>query len=122
MPIHDWNRVDDGIFHDFHHAWIEEIKRSLNGGLLPEDYYALAEQWAGTRGPDVLTLQGPATNGDDAGTTAGSTGLVLAPPKARFCVASDLEFYRRKQKAVVIRHVSGDRIVAVVEIVSRGNK
>jgi hypothetical protein len=23
MPIHDWTRVDAGIFHDFHHAWIE---------------------------------------------------------------------------------------------------
>jgi hypothetical protein len=33
-----------------------------------------------------------------------------------------MEFYRRKQKAIVIRHVSGDRIVAIVEIVSPGNK
>jgi hypothetical protein len=22
-PVHDWTRVDAGIFHDFHHAWIE---------------------------------------------------------------------------------------------------
>ena len=44
MPIHDWTRVEDGIFYDFHHAWIEEIKRALNAGLLPDDYYALAEQ------------------------------------------------------------------------------
>lgn len=22
MPIHDWTRVEAGIFHDFHHAWI----------------------------------------------------------------------------------------------------
>ena len=28
MPIHDWSRVDAGIFHDFHHAWIEQIKRA----------------------------------------------------------------------------------------------
>jgi hypothetical protein len=27
MPIHDWSRVDAGIFHDFHHAWIEQLKR-----------------------------------------------------------------------------------------------
>ncbi len=27
MPVHDWTRVEAGIFHDFHHAWIEEIKR-----------------------------------------------------------------------------------------------
>src|SRR5262245_65409977 len=46
MPVHDWSRIDAGIFHDFHHAWIEEIKRALNAGLLPVDYYALAEQQA----------------------------------------------------------------------------
>jgi hypothetical protein len=46
MPIHDWTRVEAGIFHDFHHGWIEEIKRTLNAGLLPDDYYALAEQHA----------------------------------------------------------------------------
>src|SRR5207302_10526518 len=60
VPVHDWTRVDAGIFHDFHHAWIEEIKRALNRGLLPPDYYALAEQIAGGLGPDVLTLQRPA--------------------------------------------------------------
>ena len=57
MPIHDWTRVEAGIFHDFHHGWIEEIKRALNAGLLPDDYYALAEQHASRFEPDVLTLQ-----------------------------------------------------------------
>lgn len=46
MPVHDWTRVEDGIFHDFHHAWIEEIKRSLNAGLLPGDYFdAVPRRW-----------------------------------------------------------------------------
>ena len=27
MPIHDWTRVDAGIFHAFHHGWIEEFAR-----------------------------------------------------------------------------------------------
>ena len=57
MPMHDWTRVEAGIYHDFHHEWISEIKRALNRGLLPEDYYALAEQQAAGFGPDVLTLQ-----------------------------------------------------------------
>ena len=35
---------------------------------------------------------------------------------------SDAEFYRRKKSSVVVRHVSGDRIVSMVEIVSPGNK
>ena len=68
MPVHDWTRVDAGIFHHFHHAWIEEISRTLNAGLLPADYYALAQQFAGGFGPDVLTLQAPA-----AGPTATPT-------------------------------------------------
>ncbi len=40
MPVHDWTRVAAGIFHDFHHSWIEQIKVALNEGILPPDYYA----------------------------------------------------------------------------------
>jgi hypothetical protein len=126
MPIHDWTRVKAGIFHDFHHAWIEEIKRSLNGGLLPRDYYAMAEQFAAGFGPDVLTLQGSieddeSPNGNGAASN-GKTGLLLAPPRVNLTAETDMEFYRRKQKLVTVRHVSGDKVVAVIEIVSRSNK
>lgn len=31
-----------------------------------------------------------------------------------------MEFYRRKQKSVTIRHVSGDRVVAMIELVLPG--
>ena len=57
MPIHDWTRVSAGTWHDFHVAWIAELRNVLNDGLLPADYYARAEQIAGPLGPDVLTLQ-----------------------------------------------------------------
>lgn len=125
MPVHDWTRVEAGIFHDFHHAWIEEIKRALNGGLLPEEYYALAEQYTGKFGPDVLTLKGPRDgNGTEVNPSAtlASTGLLLSPPKIQLTAETGLEFYRRKQSQVAVRHVSGDDLVAVVEIVSWGNK
>ena len=59
MPIHDWTRVEDGIFHHFHNAWNNELSNALNGGLLPPDYYALTEQHAGLRIADVLTLHAP---------------------------------------------------------------
>src|SRR6516165_2929582 len=59
VPIHDWTRVTAGTWHDFHLAWIAEIRNALNGGILPADYYAQAEQIAGPLGPDVLTLQVP---------------------------------------------------------------
>ena len=121
MRIHDWSRVDDGIFHDFHHAWIEEIKRALNGGLLPPWLYALAEQQASEFGPDVLALQAPGTasgqefDGDE-------TGLLVAPPKVKMTAQGSQDFYTRRQKSVVVHHASDDQIVAVVEIVSPGNK
>jgi hypothetical protein len=53
MPMHNWTRVEAGIYHAFHHEWVSEIKRVLNRGLLPSDYYALAEQVASRFGPDV---------------------------------------------------------------------
>lgn len=126
MPIHDWSRVEAGIFHHFHHSWIEEIQRALNNGLLPDDYYAMQEQHAAGYGPDVLTLQ-ESRNGDgDSGPllpplpTGGE--VLLAPPKVRLVGETDMEFYRRKQNVVAVRHVSGDRIVAMIEVVSPGNK
>ena len=42
-----------------------------------------------------------------------------ARPKTRFVAElPDAEFYRRKKSSIAIRHVSGDRMVALVEIVS----
>lgn len=126
MPVHDWTRVEAGIFHHFHHGWIEEIARALNRGVLPEDYYAMAEQHAAGFGPDVLTLQ--ETRNGDAGLGPrlspgnGGTGVLLAPPKVQLVGETDMEFYRRKQNTVTVRHVSGDRIVAMVEVVSPNNK
>jgi hypothetical protein len=126
MPIHDWNRVAPGIFHHFHHEWITEMVRALNGGILPDDHYALAEQQAAGFGPDVLTLQGTQADMDEGRSTEGPTphdaSLLLAPPKVRFSAESAGEFYRRKKSTIAVRHVSGDRVVAVVEVISPGNK
>ncbi len=122
MPVHDWTRVGAGIFHDFHHGWIEEIKRALNGGLLPSPYYALAEQITGGREPDVLTLKGPTRDEPAGPDPAGTVALAEAPPKVFFQAQAEIDVYAAKAKAVVIRHTSGHRVIAVVEIVSPGNK
>ena len=125
MPIHDWTRVSAGTFHDFHTTWLVELKRALNDGVLPPNYYAMAEQIAGGLGPDVLTLEGAPSepNGaEQAGPSAGGVAVRVAPPKVRFTDSFDLETYRRKRKTIVIRHASGDRVVAMVEILSPGNK
>ena len=126
MPIHDWTRVEDGIFHDFHHSWVEEIKRALNAGLLPRDYYALSEQRAIEVAPDILTLKTPGGSHGNVeswpATAGGDAGLLLADPKVRQTAESDADFYFRKQDVVTVRHISGDELIAVVEIVSPGNK
>ncbi len=129
MPIHDWASVDAGIFHAFHHDWITELARALNRGRLPPEYYALPEQFAAGFGPDVLTLQGTSDDPDDengepqpASAPSGGTSALLAPPKLKPVAETELEFYRRKQKVVAVRHVSGDRVVAMIELVSPGNK
>jgi hypothetical protein len=124
MPVHDWTRVDAGICHAFHHEWITEIGRALNRGILPADYYALPEQLAAGFGPDVLTLQAPGGAKTEAKVPPhnGPTGLLLANPRVRFTAESASEFFRRKKSTIVVRHVSGDRMVAVVEILSPGNK
>lgn len=123
MPMHDWTRVEAGIYHAFHHEWISEIGRALNRGLLPPDHYALPEQFAGKFGPDVLALheKGHASAaGDPAGKGGGIT--LRARPQTSYTAEAEGDFYRRKQKAIVVRHVSGDEIVAVIEIVAPGNK
>lgn len=127
MPVHDWTRVDAGIFHDFHHEWVAQIKHALNDALKGTDYYALAEQVAGGVGPDVLTLQHPA-NGEalpDIPTGArmrGVTALKTAPPRIRYNIKDVPKWYASKKKSVTIRHVSQHRVVAVLEIVSPGSK
>ena len=85
MPIHDWTRVQAGLFHDFHTGWIGSLRAALNGGLLPEDFYALVEQNVGSTVPDVLTLQtddSPPLSPDDSIT--GAVALVEAPPQVQF--------------------------------------
>jgi hypothetical protein len=132
MPIHDWTRVEDGIFHHFHLHWIGVISSTLNAGLLPAGFYALAEQVAAGREPDVLALEqvGPTSadfvaseneNGDPS-EPSGGVAVRTAPPKVRFKSVAENEWYARKQNRVAIRHVTGDAVVAMIEIVSPGNK
>src|SRR4051812_48445648 len=104
MPMHDWTRVEAGGYHHFHHEWIFEISRTPNRGRLPPDPYAMAEQQAAGFGPDVLTLQDV---DDDSATRPKTTPHPQTPA----------EFHRRKKSSIAVRHVSGDRIVAMIEIV-----
>jgi hypothetical protein len=82
MPVHDWTRVDAGLFHDFHQSWTVALRNALNTGGLPRDYFALVEQRIRGPVPDV---------------------------------------YTGKANRITVRHRHGD-VVAVIEIVSPGNK
>lgn len=124
MPIHDWSRVDDGVFHDFHCGWIVAIRDALNDGLLPTDFYAMAERFADGYIPDVLTLQMAGEDGthNGGGGVNGATAVAVASPKVRTISALATNAYIERQKTIVVRHSDGDRIVALIEIVSPGNK
>src|SRR4051794_6575022 len=98
MPIHDWTRVPSGLFHHFHQDWSIEIARTLNRGRLPKGLSALVEQRAGPRESDVM-----------------------APSATRIVRRTTREIYAVRANCVVVRHHLG-RIVAVLEIVSPGNK
>src|SRR5213082_537892 len=113
MPMHDWTRVDAGIFHAHHHSWIHEIARGLNQGGLPKDYYALPEQVAGGYGPDVLTLQDqrPDEEESNGGGVATATALQTRP-RTRFMAESSVPLYPRLKSAIAIRHVSDDDLMA----------
>jgi len=117
LPAHDWTRVEAGIFHAFHTAWIAEIQRVLNAGLLPEGYYALAEQHAGTYIADVLTLDVGRPQEVPPFSGRGGTAVADAPPRVRHkLVAPSAAIERRRTLA--IRHVSAHRLIALIEIVS----
>jgi hypothetical protein len=47
---------------------------------------------------------------------------VVAPPQVRFTETTEEDLYARKRKKLVIRHSSNDRIVALLEVLSPGNK
>jgi hypothetical protein len=122
MPIHDWTRVGAGTWHAFHLSWIAEIQLSLNDGLLPPGYYAQAEQIVGPMGPDVLTLQSRDEPETDEGTESGGLAVAVAAPRARLVAEAEIDEYARKRSTLIIRHASGDRVIAMIEIVSPGNK
>jgi len=110
MPIHDWTRVEAGLFHDFHQVWSIELKHALNRSVLPKDYYTLIEH---TRPP----IQDPVVIDPDA------APIICDPPRARFVMSagSDETAYARGANRLSIRRTSGE-MVAAIDVVSPGNK
>ncbi len=112
MPVHDWSRVSEGVFHSFHMGWVAQIQCALNNGLLSNDCYAMimqaeeepslavtaqiANEW---RGDSVISQV------DDFSTAAKST-----------------EHYVRRRRTLGIHLTESDQLIAAIEILSPGNK
>ncbi len=111
-----------GSFHDFHCSWITHLKEKLNSELLPDAFYVLAEQHSDDAVSDVLTLSHRRDDQRDQPLTGGLL-LADAPPKSGVHMVADEErAYRALRRTIVIRHRTGRDIVAMIEIVSPGNK
>lgn len=123
MPMHDWTKVEAGIYHAFHGFWLRTMARTLNDGLLPAGYYALPEQKSAGLEVDLLTLQGPATpTANGPVPTAG--GLARPAPRSAAGVLEKEEpapARKRPGRRLAIRHVTNHKAVAVIELVSPGN-
>jgi hypothetical protein len=118
MPIHDWTRVEAGTYHDFHQVWTIEIRRVLNQGVLPEGYFAMADQRVSGPEPDVVTLH---LGGEGPG---GGLAVAESPPRMRSAARAnrtDAQLYARKANRIAIKQGLG-RVVAMIEIVSPGNR
>jgi len=116
MPMHDWSKVTPGEFHDFHNEWISTTRRSLLNGVLPPQYYASIDQHVMGFIPDVVTLK--------SGTPRrGPVGPVeLKQPRVRPSVETGVAPYFRKDRLLEIFRAEDNRLVAVIEVVSPGNK
>ncbi len=117
MPIHDWSRVPSGLFHDFHQSWSVRIKDALNAGRLPKGISALVEQRAGPWEGDVLTFE----RKSKTQRPANGEVLTLERPATKIVRRSTKEIYSGRANRIVVKQHLG-RIVAVIEILSPGNK
>ncbi|HLW66378.1 MAG TPA: DUF4058 family protein [Gemmataceae bacterium] len=108
------------MFHDFHQTWTIQIKMALNSGRLPKGLSAMVEQRAGSKEPDVLTVESrlkkPRSDEDN-----NSSVLTLDRPAASIVRRTTKEIYAGRANRIVVKHHLG-RIVAAIEIVSPGNK
>jgi hypothetical protein len=98
MPMHDWTRVDAGIYHHFHGRWIFAMADGLNLGGLPKGYYALIE-YAAAPVDSALSFDIPDTALDGFDADA-------------FAVA--------KHSTVAVRATADHRKVALVEVLRPG--
>lgn len=118
MRLHDWTAVPVDEFPEFHSSWITHLKDALNRGVLPSQYGAVAERpTTGLGVADISTFHevGKLVEESEGGL------LVETHPPAVAEIAEPSDFVAR-QKRIAIRHAATKELVAIIEIVSPGNK
>ncbi len=123
MPIHDWTKAPAGDYHNFHQIWSVELCNALNAGLLPTGFSALIDRSIMGFAPDVLTASRRSTPFKQNGPGG---AVIKAMPRTRYMslpseAQDDPIHYAYRANRVAIRTNHGD-LVAVVELVSPGNK
>lgn len=116
MPLHDWNPVPSGLYHDFHQRWTVYLADFLNRGKLPKGFEAYVEQHSGPVASDVLTLDARPWR-----QRGGSPGGVAVAPPVPFVRRTKPHIDAGKANRIVVKHRLG-KTVAAIEIVSPGNK
>src|SRR5262249_6145633 len=92
----------------------------LNMGGLPPGYFALPEQSIRGPIPDVLTLS-LSTGAEEKSDSSAGLAVAEVPPRTRLVRRNEVENYARKADRISVHHRHG-HVVAVLEIVSPGNK
>ncbi len=123
MPIHDWTRVPSGLYHDFHQSWTIRIRDALNGGSMPEGYYAYVDQRVNGPEPDVIAVETGRTGKRKSKSNSSGETAVLEAPRTKLVqkLEPDSIHYARKSNRISVRHYAGD-VVAIIEVISPGNK
>lgn len=122
MPIHDWTRVPAGIYHGFHLRWIGRLTEALNTGGLPREFYADSEQYTDGKNADVLALHRSPAGSDIPITPTGPVATLARPANSLHRTARKPKTEKQMRRRLVVRHISGHRVVAHIEIVSPRNK
>ena len=122
MPLHDWTRVDDGTYHDFYLAGCGELRTGLNRGRLPKGY----TPWS-AHTMDVSEWERGVPDGElppgrrSTISRAYSTSMRSHHPTSIRDHCGDLAYWR-KGHSVTIRKSGNQVAVAMIEIVTPGNK
>jgi hypothetical protein len=116
MPVHDWSRGDDSLYHNFHLGWPIEVAGRLNGMVEPA-YFAMTETWELRPTPGFCHLPEP---DKDVGRSRQPPGTDEPPPACHHVLTDTRVQYAFR--AVTVRRADHHQPVAAVMWVTRQDK